>query len=683
MSFTPEQITEILQIYFDNFVNQTYTGMRYVPIIGRRGENSAAWDNSEPYEPLTIVTYNNESYTSRQFVPAAADIADTDYWVKTGAYNAQIVALQDALPIAQFDSVNTVKDYIDELGSFLPASDFDNSNTVKAYIDATNDLLPASDFDSVNTVKAYIDGFADILPSNAFDSVNTVRGALNGRVRAFETVADMAAATDLAADMICHTNGFHTSGDGGAAFYEIKASGTANAMDIIACQDSLLAHLVITEPFVTPEQFGAYGDGTHDDTSVLQYVLKYCSDNKKQTVFANKYIITDALNKYNGSYVDLNINIKGAYRNRPDNYNINAGGIKLDAQGSIFENAAIEGNIDSMVFVGARDDSYLFFFNCSFRGRIEKCAIWNFGTMFLNTLISGVTTIVNNRFLSVFNFIRLDKDATNTYNGGITDSIIANNYINGGAEPTDNAFIECDGMNGCIVANNFVDYYKVMYRFKKYASGAITWQGGVSCGNQYQVFLYFYNRADGQSITSISFNSVSDSFNWTSETAVTTKAKFDLWTRDKYTGRDNNQYDTPNYIFRPFTGMIRAKNAIIQSNVGNYIFSQNNEITTYDFNAFDIEFAGTANHLSGATKIAHPQGGSSCYNNGQYKENKSNFNIITVVDSLPTASMGWTKWGLGYKISYNHIIYECTAVYDSGTSTWSAKWLDRFGTEAS
>lgn len=86
MSFTPEQITEILQIYFDNFVNQTYTGMRYVPIFGRRGEASIDWDNSEPYEPLTIVIYNNESYTSRQFVPAGAAITDTDYWAKTGAY---------------------------------------------------------------------------------------------------------------------------------------------------------------------------------------------------------------------------------------------------------------------------------------------------------------------------------------------------------------------------------------------------------------------------------------------------------------------------------------------------------------------------------------------------------------------------------------------------------------------
>lgn len=44
-------------------------------------------------------------------------------------------------------------------------------------------------------------------------------------VQAFETVADMQAATYLEAGMTCHTNGFHTSGDGGAAYYTVSASG--------------------------------------------------------------------------------------------------------------------------------------------------------------------------------------------------------------------------------------------------------------------------------------------------------------------------------------------------------------------------------------------------------------------------------------------------------------------------
>ena len=92
-------------------------------------------------------------------------------------------------------------------------------------------------------------------------------------IRTFDTVADMAAARDLSAAAVCHTLGFHAVGDGGAAFYRMSATGTANGMDIIECDGSgLYANLVITEPYVTPEQFGAYGDGVHDDASVIQYI---------------------------------------------------------------------------------------------------------------------------------------------------------------------------------------------------------------------------------------------------------------------------------------------------------------------------------------------------------------------------------------------------------------------------
>lgn len=48
------------------------------------------WDNTKTYEPLTIVYYQGNSYTSRQSVPAGVDITNTTYWALTGNYNAQI-----------------------------------------------------------------------------------------------------------------------------------------------------------------------------------------------------------------------------------------------------------------------------------------------------------------------------------------------------------------------------------------------------------------------------------------------------------------------------------------------------------------------------------------------------------------------------------------------------------------
>lgn len=63
-----------------------YIGARYVPLFA----DPLAWDITQQYEPLTIVYYQGNSYTSKQAVPANIDISNTDYWVITGNYNAQI-----------------------------------------------------------------------------------------------------------------------------------------------------------------------------------------------------------------------------------------------------------------------------------------------------------------------------------------------------------------------------------------------------------------------------------------------------------------------------------------------------------------------------------------------------------------------------------------------------------------
>ena len=63
-----------------------YIGARYVPVIA----DPIEWDNTKVYEPLTIVSHEGNSYTSRQAVPAGIDITNTTFWALTGNYNAQI-----------------------------------------------------------------------------------------------------------------------------------------------------------------------------------------------------------------------------------------------------------------------------------------------------------------------------------------------------------------------------------------------------------------------------------------------------------------------------------------------------------------------------------------------------------------------------------------------------------------
>lgn len=88
-----------------------YIGARYVPLFAEPIE----WDKTKQYEPLTIVTNNGNSYTSRQFVPTGVEITNEEFWALTGNYNAQIeqyrkevTAYDGRITAAQTDATNAL-----------------------------------------------------------------------------------------------------------------------------------------------------------------------------------------------------------------------------------------------------------------------------------------------------------------------------------------------------------------------------------------------------------------------------------------------------------------------------------------------------------------------------------------------------------------------------------------------
>lgn len=113
-NFTPEEIQEILDIFFDSFAHRQYIGQRYVPIFGRKNEQSIDWDNTAPYEPLTIVLYEGNSFTSRQYVPAGVSIDNEAYWAETGNYNAQIEQYRQEV-LALSETVGTLEGTVETL----------------------------------------------------------------------------------------------------------------------------------------------------------------------------------------------------------------------------------------------------------------------------------------------------------------------------------------------------------------------------------------------------------------------------------------------------------------------------------------------------------------------------------------------------------------------------------------
>ena len=95
-------------------------------------------------------------------------------------------------------------------------------------------------------------------------------------IRTFPNVESMKQANNLKAGGLIKTQGFYQPNDGGGADYVIVddiGEDEADEASIIALQKGLYARLLVQD-YVNIKQFGVYGDGTHDDTEILQKIFE-------------------------------------------------------------------------------------------------------------------------------------------------------------------------------------------------------------------------------------------------------------------------------------------------------------------------------------------------------------------------------------------------------------------------
>lgn len=110
----------------------------------------------------------------------------------------------------------------------------------------------------------------------------------------FDSVASMKAEPSLTTGAYVNTAGYYTPNDGGGASYLIRAKAESDVDDggsLHELSNGLVAELIIEDSTVFPEQFGAVGDGTSDDTNAIQKSL----DASKVVTFRNAYKISHTL----------------------------------------------------------------------------------------------------------------------------------------------------------------------------------------------------------------------------------------------------------------------------------------------------------------------------------------------------------------------------------------------------
>lgn len=141
----------------------TYIGNRYVPkIIG-------AWDTSKntPYESLSIVMHNGDSYTSKTFVPISIDITNTNYWVKTSEFNVQLSSVQNSI-ISINQSITNLTNSVN--------SNSQDITSIEGQIDTINSQL--------NTINSLL-GVGATLPSKTI--TKTTSAEINTEIASYVT----------------------------------------------------------------------------------------------------------------------------------------------------------------------------------------------------------------------------------------------------------------------------------------------------------------------------------------------------------------------------------------------------------------------------------------------------------------------------------------------------------------
>jgi chromosome segregation ATPase len=157
------------------------------------------WDNERAYEPLTIVVYNGDCYTSKCFVPVGADITNGLYWVKSQDYNYQFDQLNQVVAdlskqVTAFAGDN--KKFTELINNFSTefATMQTEFNKWSVQFPAMNERLDAAEAD-IDDLQA-----ADAETAKTIDGLKKTDSELAGRLDGHDTDIEGLRAKDVEQD---------------------------------------------------------------------------------------------------------------------------------------------------------------------------------------------------------------------------------------------------------------------------------------------------------------------------------------------------------------------------------------------------------------------------------------------------------------------------------------------------
>ena len=149
--------------------NLQYIGARYVPkFFLNPDDQSNDWKSGVQYEALMIVTYNNDSYTSKEVVPAniGDPASNPEYWACTTRYTAALQALQTTVGQNSTDIASLFDMYKNLAFCFETAADMKADEDLKK-----DDLVMTIGYLTNDDQGGAFYKITDTLPSGLYDTL--------------------------------------------------------------------------------------------------------------------------------------------------------------------------------------------------------------------------------------------------------------------------------------------------------------------------------------------------------------------------------------------------------------------------------------------------------------------------------------------------------------------------------
>lgn len=263
------------------------------------------WNIASQYEKNTVVVdpQTGTAYLSVAPVPAGVALSNPDYW--TVIFDLDIAQANNNITLRD-DGNNVLSTFTSDVGDWLlwngtlyrvtqaigisqayvigyNIERYTVELFVKDYIDSLSTIIGDLDdltttdktsvVNAINELNTIIGDLADLNTTDKTSVVNAINEVLtdvsNIKI-SFSTVAEMIASDKITSGDVYRCDGYYVAGDDGLGFW--KADSVASSYWHLTANNGVYLYPVCNEGR-NVHQYGAYGDGTHDDATAINNAI--------------------------------------------------------------------------------------------------------------------------------------------------------------------------------------------------------------------------------------------------------------------------------------------------------------------------------------------------------------------------------------------------------------------------